>query len=616
MSYYRFLLMVSLLIGYMNNIHANNIVARDIYKTVLINSLNNEIKMRSSVTYDEAMPGPMIFILEDAKNGQVVLAKKEMLIIYTPSANFSGLDSIAYEACLPGRSACDQAKIYIVIAEEVNVVNSFKVVGEKDDEVPISKIPFYNNFTSYSGSNLLKIIIEVLPAVGTLYQAGGIVQAGQEIDIDALDLIYIPENDFLGEINFRWNAADENGYALENAVANIQIVDIGVEPFVQYFEFEVDENDFYQFSFELFDAAYIDIYDDALQYVRVETLPEHGDLRLKNAVIHAGDSIAANDLNALAYRPRKDFIGGDAFEWRASNSRYFSFGSAQVGIEVMKVNEAPWLWYENAAVDNISYSIFTDEALDFCLEFYDKHDDAVRVQAISQKEPTLIKEGEACFTLPGQSEPGALQYVFTLCDDESPNMCRDVFVTIDVKDIPPPPQYYELSYSLLEGERLEACLDYNGAFEAEFAATLPVSFSLSTDGCFEYSAPFDGNQKHDITISYCDENGEYCEIYQLTIDVEALPSLVFYDGISPNSDGKNDSWIIENIQYYPENRLKIINRWGESVYEVENYDNETTVWGGTSLNHRERLASGVYFYDLEISGFYASRFRGTILIKY
>ena len=51
-------------------------------------------------------------------------------------------------------------------------------------------------------------------------------------------------------------------------------------------------------------------------------------------------------------------------------------------------------------------------------------------------------------------------------------------------------------------------------------------------------------------------------------------------GFSPNSDGINDTWRIDRLQIYPNNIVKVFNRWGEKVYEKKGYYNE---WDGTNM---------------------------------
>jgi hypothetical protein len=46
----------------------------------------------------------------------------------------------------------------------------------------------------------------------------------------------------------------------------------------------------------------------------------------------------------------------------------------------------------------------------------------------------------------------------------------------------------------------------------------------------------------------------------------SLPILKFYSGITPNGDGNNDSWKIDNIESFPDNTVQIFNRWGSEVW--------------------------------------------------
>ncbi|MBU0489285.1 MAG: gliding motility-associated C-terminal domain-containing protein [Bacteroidetes bacterium] len=59
--------------------------------------------------------------------------------------------------------------------------------------------------------------------------------------------------------------------------------------------------------------------------------------------------------------------------------------------------------------------------------------------------------------------------------------------------------------------------------------------------------------------------------------------------ITPNGDGYNDVFWVENIDKYQYSSLTIFNRWGRKVYEREPYQN---TWNGKGLS------DGVYFYIL------------------
>jgi gliding motility-associated-like protein len=76
-------------------------------------------------------------------------------------------------------------------------------------------------------------------------------------------------------------------------------------------------------------------------------------------------------------------------------------------------------------------------------------------------------------------------------------------------------------------------------------------------------------------------------------------------GFSPNGDGVNDTFVIPGLLGMGKNKLSIFNRWGNIVYETEDYKND---WGGKATNVFDPLASdgllpdGVYYYVIDFNG--------------
>lgn len=79
--------------------------------------------------------------------------------------------------------------------------------------------------------------------------------------------------------------------------------------------------------------------------------------------------------------------------------------------------------------------------------------------------------------------------------------------------------------------------------------------------------------------------------------------LRFFNAFSPNGDGENDLWVIENIHLseFSTNNIRIFNRWGQEVSQFDNYDNHTVVWDGTSESGGD-LPVGTYFFVAEVGG--------------
>ncbi len=93
--------------------------------------------------------------------------------------------------------------------------------------------------------------------------------------------------------------------------------------------------------------------------------------------------------------------------------------------------------------------------------------------------------------------------------------------------------------------------------------------------------------------------------------------VVIYNLVTPDGDGKNDYFIIDNINRFPNNTVEIYNRWGVRVYETKNYDSNGNVFRGYSegrvtINKNEKLPTGTYFY---IVTYEYKDVKGTRMIK-
>lgn len=103
-------------------------------------------------------------------------------------------------------------------------------------------------------------------------------------------------------------------------------------------------------------------------------------------------------------------------------------------------------------------------------------------------------------------------------------------------------------------------------------------------------------------VSLHDGNCE-SELVEVTAIIENEGSLGIYNALSPNGDGMNETFFIENIDKRPdtqENKVTIFNRWGTVVYETTNYDNVSNAFSGIGKNGNE-LPPGTYYYSIEFS---------------
>ncbi|MDT0540848.1 gliding motility-associated C-terminal domain-containing protein [Croceitalea sp. P059] len=77
-----------------------------------------------------------------------------------------------------------------------------------------------------------------------------------------------------------------------------------------------------------------------------------------------------------------------------------------------------------------------------------------------------------------------------------------------------------------------------------------------------------------------------------------------FNVLTPNGDGVHDVLRIANIEDYPNNTVKIYNRWGVLVFVTKSYNSSGNVFDGTStgrvtINQDNKLPVGTYFYIID-----------------
>ncbi|NLR82566.1 MBG domain-containing protein [Chitinophaga eiseniae] len=110
---------------------------------------------------------------------------------------------------------------------------------------------------------------------------------------------------------------------------------------------------------------------------------------------------------------------------------------------------------------------------------------------------------------------------------------------------------------------------------------------------------------YQVTIS----NAFGCSVTRdITITVKEDYKLEANNIITPNGDGKNDTWVVKNIDMYPQNEVKVFDRAGRLVFQQHGYTNN---WNATV--NGQPLAEGTYYYIIDL-GDNKPQFKGFITI--
>ena len=134
--------------------------------------------------------------------------------------------------------------------------------------------------------------------------------------------------------------------------------------------------------------------------------------------------------------------------------------------------------------------------------------------------------------------------------------------------------------------------------------SLQIRSSVTEGATYEWSPPLGLS---DPTAAQPVASPEQTTTYRLRVSsasgcfseseilVKVLPPVKIPNGFTPNGDGTNDAWEIENSVAYLDCEVNIFNRWGNKVFSSKGYDKD---WDGTFNN--EALPAATYYYVIKL----------------
>jgi gliding motility-associated-like protein len=132
---------------------------------------------------------------------------------------------------------------------------------------------------------------------------------------------------------------------------------------------------------------------------------------------------------------------------------------------------------------------------------------------------------------------------------------------------------------------------YDGAIETETSGGTPDYTYFWDNGSTSYMIQDIREGEYMLTIT--DNNN--CEFIYYVDLPEAEFCVTVYNTFTPNNDGSNDYWRIENIEEFEFSEIWVFNRVGNEVFHAENYQND---WQGTF--NGEDLPESTYYYVIDL----------------
>ena len=214
-----------------------------------------------------------------------------------------------------------------------------------------------------------------------------------------------------------------------------------------------------------------------------------------------------------------------------------------------------------------------------------------------------LNPNNGVITVPPTTPNGVYTITYDVCTTATPTACSSHVATITVGSVTPT--------EVPEANDITAYTRINTPVTVGVTSSTTVTVSIP-------SQPANGTavSNGDGTITYTPNNGfkgtdsfEYslCNAAgcrTATISVRVTSELIIYNGVSIGGSDKNNHFHIEGIENYPNNTVRIYNRWGVKVFEMSGYNNTTKAFKGVSdaratLEASDNLPQGTYYYIIE-----------------
>lgn len=189
------------------------------------------------------------------------------------------------------------------------------------------------------------------------------------------------------------------------------------------------------------------------------------------------------------------------------------------------------------------------------------------------------------------------RYTIHLVTCDTLGVCDSTFIIVKVvEDSVLPVAINNYTITALNEEIIVDVLENdntNGALTDIGISTPPLNGIVVINSDFTYNHDLDLCGAID-SFTYFISNQSGTSEATVFIDI-SCDVLIVYDGISPNSDGINDGFVILGIENFPGAQVCLFNRWGNRVYIKKDYSNNdpwTGHWEGRNL------PDGTYFYQI------------------
>ncbi|MCU0439968.1 MAG: Ig-like domain-containing protein [Raineya sp.] len=519
-------------------------------------------------------------------NGTLVL-NTDGTFTYTPNANFNGAVSFSYQVCDNGTpSLCATATVNIT----VNPVNDAPIA--LDDNFSVNEDAVLNGNISLNDSDgdpeTTQTLTFTLQSGGTAITNGTLV-----LNADGT-FTYTPNANFNGVVSFTYQVCDNGTPSLcATATVNIIVSPVNDAP-----------------------IALDDSFTTAINTVLNNTVTnndsdiDNPSAQLTYTVLNGGTAVTNGTLvlnadGTFTYTPNTNFSGTVLFTYQLCD---LAGACVQATVTILVTSQNPV-----ASIDN--FSVDEDKTLTADVSTNDTDPDTPKNQlvfsltdggtATTNGVVALNTNGSLTY-IPKANFNGVVSFTYKVCDPQN-NCSATATVSITVNPINDAPIALDDNANTIQSQNASGSLIANDSdpendpltyTSGTFTTENQGKIVIEANGTFVYTPAigFIGTDCFEYTL--CDSKNA-CSKAKICIQVDASNTLFIPEGFSPNGDGMYDSFVIEGVSGKKVS-LKVINRWGNVVYQTDDYKNDWKGIGNMGLHTGENLPDGTYYYVIDL----------------
>ncbi|WP_238200667.1 Ig-like domain-containing protein [Capnocytophaga canimorsus] len=349
----------------------------------------------------------------------------------------------------------------------------------------------------------------------------------------------------------------------------------------------------------------IDVEGDTFEITSHPSHTSYGSLSLSNG--------------KLTYTPNAGYVGVDSFTYTICDNRTTdkACSTATVRVLILSDTSSNTTFANDDAYNGDKNRVISGNVLSNDVDLEGNGQTTTLLSGATKGVVMLNADGTFSYK-PNMGYVGPDSFTYKLCDDGTPEACAvaTVYLTVNEAEsiVANNDDFTNTPIRNMVGGVLGSVLTNDTYLGVPISSGQVSGVTLVSDGGLT-GVTLDGSGHltipqgategtYTLTYEVCEKSKGSCATAEIYVRIIKGCPLNFYNGLSNNEDGTNDGFVIDGIECYPKNKVRIYNRWGVKVFETEGYNNKERLFRGISngrvtVDADKKLPQGTYYYVLE-----------------